>query len=85
MMKILGFWRKKQRISPPKITSDSPIIKRVTYKITDGFTDLKPDYSLKELGEEQSQALELSTLDFTITEKEIEDYEKNFKTLSGQY
>jgi len=57
----------------------------VTYKITDGFTDLKPDYSLKELGEEQSQALELSTLDFAITEKEIEDYEKNFKTLSGQY
>lgn len=57
----------------------------MTYKITDGFTDLKPDYSLKELGEEQSQALELSTLDFAITEKEIEDYEKNFKTLSGQY
>lgn len=57
----------------------------MTYKITDGLTDLKPDYSLKELGEEQSQALELSTLDFTITEKEIEDYEKNFKTLSGQY
>ncbi|MBQ7772454.1 MAG: hypothetical protein IJ383_00055 [Bacteroidales bacterium] len=62
------------------------IIKKVTYRIsTTTIKDLKPDYSISELAQEEAQALELSTLDFEITEKEIEDYEKNFRRLSGQH
>lgn len=64
---------------------EEEVIKKVVYTISklENRPELKSDYSISELSNEQPQVLELSTLDFNVSNEDMEEYEKQLQSLKS--